>query len=457
MEIGSKLFFAKNALTRSRKFGKRSDAAPLRSHFYKKFFYWIFLLAFPLSLKAQYFESSPYSGVGSPFFKLVAHRQFSDSTGMNDVHIVAEFLNDDLTFIKNEAKGYEAEVELLVAIYQEERENIFSKTIRKKIYVKHFEQTNDRDDKAILQTKIEVPDNEYHLLARATDLNSSKTIQRKIKLDLKPYHNEPLALSDILFLENYERDSQMALKNFELNMSNNFISKDGDFYVYTDIYVKKIPTKVVFRYKFESSDEQVEIDSSVTVKIEQNISSNLFVMNKKRFDRNKYLLKVFATSGSYTTQKEQQISFFWTDSPISSDDIEAALMQMTYIANTDSIDEALDLPAGEQKKYFERFWAGRDPNPSTQINELKNEYFRRINYCNNHFSAMGIKGWKTDRGRILIKFGYPDDVDRHPFDLDSKPYVVWYYHSLRKKFLFIDRTGFGDYYLHPNYSHVEFE
>ena len=85
------------------------------------------------------------------------------------------------------------------------------------------------------------------------------------------------------------------------------------------------------------------------------------------------------------------------------------------------------------------------------------EYFRRVNYANREYSNFNEGGWLSDRGRILIKFGYPDDIERHPYELDSVPYVIWRYYSLRKVFVFADRSGFGDYRLLPEYMNYEFQ
>ena len=80
-----------------------------------------------------------------------------------------------------------------------------------------------------------------------------------------------------------------------------------------------------------------------------------------------------------------------------------------------------------------------------------------MNYANEHFSGLAMDGWLTDRGRIFIKFGPPDDIERHPFELETRPYEIWRYYSLRKVFLFQDYTGFGDYRLHPDYVNVEYQ
>ena len=67
----------------------------------------------------------------------------------------------------------------------------------------------------------------------------------------------------------------------------------------------------------------------------------------------------------------------------------------------------------ERDNFIEAFWQRRDPTPDTPENEYKEEHYQRIAYSNEHFAA-GVPGWKTDRGRIYITYGKPDEIDSHP-------------------------------------------
>ena len=68
----------------------------------------------------------------------------------------------------------------------------------------------------------------------------------------------------------------------------------------------------------------------------------------------------------------------------------------------------------EREKFVEQFWARRDPTPGTEKNEFKEEIYRRIAYANVHFGdPQGVAGWKTDRGRIYIQYGPPDEIESH--------------------------------------------
>lgn len=87
---------------------------------------------------------------------------------------------------------------------------------------------------------------------------------------------------------------------------------------------------------------------------------------------------------------------------------------VAYIITPEERDAFLHLHTNEERDQFiEQFWARRNPNPDSPYNSYKEEIYRRIAYANEHFAA-GIPGWKTDRGRIYITFGKPDEIDSHP-------------------------------------------
>jgi GWxTD domain-containing protein len=86
---------------------------------------------------------------------------------------------------------------------------------------------------------------------------------------------------------------------------------------------------------------------------------------------------------------------------------------VTYIITDEERSAFMRLQTDEEREQFiENFWLRRDPTPDTVENEFREEHYRRIAYANEHF-ASGIPGWKTDRGRIYITYGPPDEIDDH--------------------------------------------
>ena len=81
---------------------------------------------------------------------------------------------------------------------------------------------------------------------------------------------------------------------------------------------------------------------------------------------------------------------------------------VTYIITDEERKAFKKLATDDEREHFiEEFWRRRDPDPDTDENEFKEEYYERIAYANENF-ASGIPGWKTDRGRIWIMYGKPD-------------------------------------------------
>ncbi len=138
---------------------------------------------------------------------------------------------------------------------------------------------------------------------------------------------------------------------------------------------------------------------------------------------------------------------------LSDEEYEDLVSALVYIAEPKELEKLKKAKGEERKRLWDDFWAKRDPTPGTPENELKDEYLRRVEYANEHFSIGRWPGYKTDRGRIYILLGPPDEIEDHPFDVDAYPYQIWYYHSKRLALLFIDQSGAGDYVLvNPPYD-----
>lgn len=136
---------------------------------------------------------------------------------------------------------------------------------------------------------------------------------------------------------------------------------------------------------------------------------------------------------------------------------DAKLMEQViyYISSSDEkkLYKSLDLEG--KKNMLARFWDEHNPNPGSKVNLYKNEIFRRFMYANYYFSTNLVdrtNGWRTDRGRVYITYGEPDEIDRNPSSMEQKPWVKWYYDHLPGQrggdyFIFVDQGGYGNYEL----------
>ena len=104
-----------------------------------------------------------------------------------------------------------------------------------------------------------------------------------------------------------------------------------------------------------------------------------------------------------------------------------------------------------KRRFLRAFWARRDPTPGTPRNEAEEDFYERIAAANRRFREGGagqIPGWRTDRGRIFLKYGDPDEVLSRPQPGTTLPFEVWKYtRGKLRKFCFMDLTRFGNYSL----------
>lgn len=130
-----------------------------------------------------------------------------------------------------------------------------------------------------------------------------------------------------------------------------------------------------------------------------------------------------------------------------------------YIVTKAEKEVFLSLPTEvERGKFIENFWKKRDPNLQTSENEFKLDYYRRIALANKYFGTGGIEGWRTDRGKIYILLGPPNEIQRDMTPRGSTffglhgPKEIWNYWGLSNprlpynlEFVFVDKLGTGNY------------
>jgi GWxTD domain-containing protein len=104
-----------------------------------------------------------------------------------------------------------------------------------------------------------------------------------------------------------------------------------------------------------------------------------------------------------------------------------------------------------KRNYLRTFWRRRDPTPATPTNEAQDDYYRLVAYATRQYREGGaaeVPGWRTDRGRIFLRYGEPDEMLKRPQAGATRPYEVWKYtHGRLRKFVFYDSTGLGHYEL----------
>jgi GWxTD domain-containing protein len=342
---------------------------------------------------------------------------------------------NQVQFVKSD-KGFTATYTVTISVFDENRDKLVSEKVwNEEVNEKEFEQTNSQNNYNLSFKSFYLAPGNYIIRSSVEDKESKKKSLEK-----------PLALSDIIIISKISEigDSKKILPNVSGNVAT---QKDG-VPIFFEVYSNK-PGDERIQYIISDDKQNVVFQSDESQHLDSGKTQIFHTIKDSSISLGNYLLKVSIQNDEGNVVATTNKPFFsrWSGIPVTVQDLDLAVDQLVYIATQPELDFIRDAKTKEEKtKRYLAFWKKKDPSPSTDENEVFNEYYRRIDYANKHFSHY-VKGWKTDRGMVFILLGAPNNVDRHPFDTDSKPYEIWQYYQMNRQFIFVDETGFGDYRL----------
>jgi GWxTD domain-containing protein len=284
--------------------------------------------------------------------------------------------------------------------------------------------------------------------------------------------NHQFSLSDVSFISKIIKSDQQS--NFQKNgllmiptPSRIFYpdAQNSRGYVYYEInnlsYYPEKPTSYGCFYRIEDlRGKTVAGDTLAATLAKSENLSRVEVIPVSKLPSGAYKLTVGVRDIETNTEKIA-MRYFWIDAgedttgtvlPMSDADIQKYYDQIKYIANHQELQTFKQLDAAGKQKFLLKFWKSKDPTPATPENEFMEEHFRRIAFCEKNFKG----GINSDRGRVYIQYGPPLEVSRQASPIaTSKSSEIWTYSiNGTTEFVFVDRTGDGNYVLvhstHPD-------
>lgn len=407
-------------------------------------------------------------------FTIILHSQVEQSAGVNPYAIDPRFFIDfasyptetigksrldvflkvpysSIQFVRYGAK-YKGAYSVTLTFYDEEKENIqFEKIWNEQILVDDFLKTNSNSSFNISYRSNEMYPGNYFMRTIVEDRDSKKSFTTEGTLKLNDYTGA-IKVSDVVFIQSKVNSS--ASQQVIPNVSNIFTTRDEGFAFFYEILSDTVTT-ISARYKIFDAEEEVVLsaEENIDLVLGENVINQEITFEGLSLGEYQLNVELYDESENLITGSSKKFISKIYGFPNSILNLDEAIKQMMYIASSDELD-SLKAPQSFDEKLarYLNFWSEKDPSPNSEENEVMFEYYRRVAYSNSNFESY-YPGWKTDMGMIYITLGAPDQVDRHPFDYNSKPYEVWDYYDLNKRFIFVDETGFGDYrLLNPAYG-----
>lgn len=129
--------------------------------------------------------------------------------------------------------------------------------------------------------------------------------------------------------------------------------------------------------------------------------------------------------------------------------VERELQEIQFLLSKNETLVATKLSPAEKGRFLENFWRRYDDDPTTPEVPLRQLFRVRVDEADARWGNSRTAGHKSDRGRVYVLYGEPDERETHPLDIHAKPYEIWNYNNLEGgvTFVFVDRSGLGDFML----------
>lgn len=373
----------------------------------------------------------------------------NDST-LSRLTVYVAFANDILQFVKGRQGNFTANYDLLIRVLDKKGNVIAEKsTGSRKISVDNFEATNDQELINRSQVVFNVIPGEYKLTIDLTDYDTQKNLHREKMIQVKTLGITRLSLSEILFAQRLLRDSLNQIIELIPNLEHHNEHADSAFWAYWEIYPIMASDSVELNFAVFDAMERVVTRGSETLFPHRRIIPYQLDLKKWITQPGRYVVSVQVKQRDKEVTTRGRFSANWNQYNLAKSNIRMAIEALKEFIPENEFQSLTRLPENERQAWLVQFWKQRDPTPGTERNELQEEYYRRVDFVNQHFTVNSIdkEGWKTDRGGIYIKYGPPTDVERHNEQLNLPPFEIWYYAHLQRRFIFEDKSGVGDFQL----------
>lgn len=379
-----------------------------------------------------------------------------------DVYLRIPF--ERMTF-RSSVDGFTAEYEVTVEALAREGDRLTSTPVQSRIWdgtvrVPTFADTRRPESAAVTTQSLSLDPGTYQLSVQVLDQSSGESFVRDIPVRVRDL-NRSHVLSDITLLESYDPETLSIVPRAD----NVVGTEEGGFELFFEVFAST-PREVRLHHEIvrirkdaavlptvtELSDVQegevVEERSDLTA-LAAGRSQHVITVPVDELKVGTYVARVLLEDrdGTVLDETQRTLQVRWMGLSAHIQDIDLAIDQLEYIAGGKDLKYIRSASTlAERYDRFRAFWDKRDPTPGTLRNESMEEYYYRVNYANRRYSSV-TDGWKTDRGFVLVKFGEPDHVERRPHSFDYQPYEVWVYQRMGRQYIFVDKTGFGDYQL----------
>lgn len=359
--------------------------------------------------------------------------------------------NADLQFVRTEGGAWRADYQVQVAFEGDAVPD--EQSWDQNVEVATFDETMLTGETIVFQTELGLAPGEYEVTVTVRDLNADESSRGRLTVTVPEPTGRPV-LGEPVPLRQYRPGEGGG--EYIVNASHTFAAAPTAF----EFLVQAAGLDPAASYSLESrivplegEDEQPAADAGqwsgpVAVAADGSLRHVGTIQNEgAQFGEYRLQTILLNDDGSELGSASTPLLVAGSGGWIA-ENWDDALSLIKYEATSNEM-EILEDIEGEQARIeaWNCFWRIRDPVAATAANEGMSEYFRKIQVANANWQSALRPGYLSDRGRVYITIGPPDDISQRPVPAGSSAYEVWTYHRYNFQILFVDRIGFNNYQL----------
>lgn len=354
---------------------------------------------------------------------------------------VAEVAYKHLLFVQDDS-GFHAELRLTYAAKPQDSDKPAQLIDRTKVIrVPSFSQAI-RDDRYVrVIESLTLPEDAYHARIMISDANAKTLGLFSRSVDLRKI-SDKLSISDPLLV----KDSLATLE------AANLVPLDQKIFsqpVYAFVQVSGLTPEEPLQIDYNIRDRMNKpfFHDQFNASCSGQVCDFWIRLAPENFALGASTLSIAARQAEFADSSQIRIYSQYNYANKKFQNIEAIIDPMRVIMDKKDWEKLRDATGEDQNKLFNAFWDARNPHADTKSNLLLEEFFIRVEESNLRFHFGSIDGWKTDRGRIYLVNGPPDQI-RHRYSQSRQAvYEIWEYREQGITYYFRDDYGNGDYRL----------
>ena len=309
------------------------------------------------------------------------------------------------------------------------------------IRVATFKETTRGDESVVFERYLTLPPGKYAIAVTVSDRGSTATNSAQVTVVVPR-----LGAGTLSSPTNVHRATPRARRDTLPNLIANpratlTFGRDTVAPVYLEAYALPAGSRIALTVV--NPDGLALMRDTITLTRAEPIAAAVFELPMTRVGLGRRLVYTTVVGSRDTTQTPLWVT---VGEGIGIVGFEELLSYLRYFATPERLQALRDLPASQRAAGWAAFWKETDPNPATAENEALRDYFERITIANQRFREQGTPGWLSDRGKVFITLGEPDQImggngQSAPTTTGGSQYWAYSRHQIRLEF--VDQNGFG--------------